>query len=73
MMSALRIEGMGMFTAVGMTAEETWSAVARRVQSPRETPLVGLDGRPIVASLALPIAPGLTGLACTLAVIAHAD
>jgi hypothetical protein len=54
--------GMGMVTAISQTAEETFTAYEAGIRGFRQTPVLGLDGQPLVASLAMPVSPELTGL-----------
>jgi len=58
----LCICGMGMVTALGQTAEETFTAYEAGVRGFRRTSVLGLDGQPLIASLAMPVSPELIGL-----------
>ncbi len=60
MTTPLRVEGMGMFTALGATDETTRGVRAGR-RGTRETRLVGLDGHRLRAGLALPLLPEIQG------------
>jgi 3-oxoacyl-[acyl-carrier-protein] synthase-1 len=56
-----------MVTSLGRTTEETAIAYEQGRRSFQQTPVVGFDGQRLVASLALPLNPELTGLTRTTA------
>jgi 3-oxoacyl-[acyl-carrier-protein] synthase-1 len=60
MSRALRIAGMGMVSAIGLTANETCTSIESGVRRFRETPILGLSGHPLIASLVVPVSAELT-------------
>jgi 3-oxoacyl-[acyl-carrier-protein] synthase-1 len=59
---SLSICGMGTVTSLGRTTEETATAYEQGRRCFQETPVVGLDGQRLIASLAMPFTPAFTGL-----------